>query len=310
MAEISIIIVSFNSRKFISKCLESISKCFKSLSHEIIIVDNGSKDGTIDILKEKKEITLVQNGKNEGYARACNQGARIACGKYLFFANPDIEFEDNIPDKIFIFLSKNKDYAGGGFTHIHRHGKIQRICAGHIVKPLDHFAEQLGLYGLLPSVRTFNARFFPLRGYKTDHPAEFICGGCFLIRKEIFQELSGFDEKFLAYFEDMDFCRRLKNEGYRLFYWGSQRIIHSLGTERRKMSSVSLRTDYASRYYYFKKHYSPVWVPFLWIISNIGLVTRFTVFILFSLYKIQFYNIAKNYFNVFLSHLNLVRYAK
>ncbi len=310
MAEISIIIVSFNSRKFISKCLESISKCFKSLSYEIIIVDNGSKDGTIDILKEKKEITLVQNGKNEGYARACNQGAKIAGGKYLFFANPDIEFEDNIPDKIFIFLSKNKDYAGGGFTHIHRHGKIQRICAGHIVKPLDHFAEQLGLYGLLPSVRTFNARFFPLRGYKTDHPAEFICGGCFLIRKEIFQELSGFDEKFLAYFEDMDFCRRLKNKGYRLFYWGSQRIIHSLGTERRKISSVSLKTDYTSRYYYFKKHYSPVWIPFLWIISNIGLVTRFTVFILFSLYKIQFYNIAKNYFNVFLSHLNLVRYAK
>lgn len=310
MAEISIIIVSFNSRKFISKCLESISKCFKGLKHEIIIVDNGSKDGTIDILKEKKEITLVQNGKNEGYAKACNQGARIACGKYLFFANPDIEFEDNIPDKIFIFLSKNKDYAGGGFTHIHRHGKIQRICAGHIVKPLDHFAEQLGLYGLLPSVRTFNARFFPSRGYKTDHPAEFICGGCFLIRKEIFQELSGFDEKFLAYFEDMDFCRRLKNEGYRLFYWGSQRIIHSLGTERRKMSPVSLKADYASRYYYFKKHYSPVWIPFLWIISNIGLVTRFTVFILFSLYKIQFYNIAKNYFNVFLSHLNLVRYAK
>jgi len=310
MAEISIIIVSFNSRKFVSKCLESISKCFKSLSPEIIIVDNGSKDGTIDILKEKKEITLVQNGKNEGYARACNQGARIASGKYLFFANPDIEFEDNIPDKIFIFLSKNKDYAGGGFTHIHLSGKIQRICAGHIVKPLDHFFEQLGFYGLLPSVRTFNARFFPLRGYKTDHPAEFICGGCFLIRKEIFQELSGFDEKFLAYFEDMDFCRRLKNEGYRLFYWGSQRIIHSLGTERRKMSSVSLKADYASRYYYFKKHYSPVWIPFLWIISNIGLVTRFTVFILFSLYKIQFYNIAKNYFNVFLSHLNLVRYAK
>ncbi len=310
MAEISIIIVSFNSRKFLSKCLESISKCFKSFNHEIIIVDNGSQDGTIHLLKEKKEIILVQNRKNEGYARACNQGARIASGKYLFFANPDIEFEDNIPDKIFIFLSKNKDYAGGGFTHIHLSGKIQRICAGHIVKPLDHFAEQLGLYGLLPSVRTFNARFFPLKGYKTDHPAEFICGGCFLIRKEIFQKLCGFDENFLAYFEDMDFCRRLKNEGYRLFYWGSQRIIHSLGTERRKMSPVSLKADYASRYYYFKKHYSPVWIPFLWIISNIGLVTRFTVFILFSLYKIQFYNIAKNYFNVFLSHLNLARYAK
>jgi len=310
MAEISIIIVSFNSRIFISKCLESISKCFKSLSHEIIIVDNGSQDGTIHLLKEKKEIILVQNGKNQGYAKACNQGAKIASGKYLFFANPDIEFEDNIPDKIFIFLSKNKDYAGGGFTHIHRHGKIQRICAGHIVKPLDHFSEQLGLYGLLPSVRTFNARFFPLRGYKTDHPAEFICGGCFLIRKEIFQELSGFDEKFLAYFEDMDFCLRLKNEGYRLFYWGSQRIIHSLGTERRKMSPTSLKTDYASRYYYFKKHYSPAWIPFLWIISNIGLLARFIVFIFYSLYKIQFYNIAKNYFNVFLSHLNLVYYAK
>jgi len=149
-----------------------------------------------------------------------------------------------------------------------------------------------------------------LRRYKTDHPAEFISGGCFLIRKEIFQELAGFDEKFLAYFEDMDLCRRLKSEGYRLFYWGSLRIIHSLGTERRKMSPVSLMTDYASRYYYFKKHYSAVWIPLLWIVSNVGLLTRFILFVFFSVYKTQFYNIAKNYFNVFLSHLNLVRYAK
>jgi len=310
MSEISIIIVSFNSRKFISKCLESISRCFKSLSHEIIIIDNGSIDGTIDLLKEKKEITLVENGKNKGYATACNQGARIASGKYLLFANPDIEFEDNIPNKIFIFLSKNKGYAGGGFTHIHPPGKIQRICAGYIVKPLDHIFEQLGFYGFLPPAGAFNARFFPLRGYLTDHPAEFICGGSLIIRKEIFQELSGFDEKFLAYFEDMDLCRRLKNEGYRLFYWGTLRIIHSLGTERRRMSPASLKTDYASRYYYFKKHHSLLWFPILWIISNIGLGTRFTVFILFSLYKTQFYNIAKNYFNVFLSHLNLVRYAQ
>jgi GT2 family glycosyltransferase len=310
MAEISIIIVSFNSRKFISRCLESISRSFKDLEHEIIIVDNGSKDGTIDLLKQKKDIILVQNGKNEGYAKACNQGAKIASGKFLFFANPDIEFEDSIPDKIFTFLSKNKDYAGGGFTHIHLQGKIQRICTGHIVKPLDHFSEQLGLYGLFPSVRTFNARFFPWRRYSTDHPAEFISGGCFLIRKEVFQELSGFDEKFLAYYEDMDFCLRLKNEGYRLFYWGTLRIIHSLGTERGRISPASLKADYASRYYYFKKHYSPLWFPTLWIISNVGLVTRFTVFILFSLYKTQFYNIAKNYFNVFLSHLNIVRYAQ
>ncbi len=310
MFDISIIIVSYNSRKFISKCLESISKCFKSMKHEIIIVDNGSKDGTIDLLKKKKEIMLVENGKNQGYAKACNQGARIASGEFLFFMNPDIEFEDNIPDKISVFLSKNKDYAGGGFTHIHSPGKIQRICAGYIVKPLDHFSEQLGFYGLLPSVRAFNARFFSLREYQNDHPAEFICGGCFLIKKEIFQELSGFDEKFFAYFEDMDFCNRLKNEGYKLFYWGSLRIIHSLGTERRKITSFSLKTDYASRYYYFKKHYSPLWIPFLWIISNIGLAARFTVFIFLSLFKIQFYNVAKNYFNVFISHLNLVSYAK
>lgn len=310
MVEISIIIVSFNSRKFISKCLESISKYFKSMKHEIIIIDNDSKDGTIDLLRKKKEIILIENGKNQGYAKACNQGAKIASGKFLFFANPDLEFKDNIPDKILIFLSKNKDFVGGGFAHIFPSGKIQRICAGYIVKPLDHFSEQLGFYRLLPSIRIFNARFFPLREYQNDHPAEFICGGCFLIKKEIFFNISEFDEKFFVYFEDMDFCNRLKNRGYKLFYWGSLRIIHFLGTERRKITPASLKSDYASRYYYFRKHYSPLWIPFLWVISNIGLLARFTLFISYSLYKIQFYNVAKNYFNAFLSHLNLVYYAK
>ena len=311
MAEISIIIVSFNSRQFIGKCLDSISRCFRSLEHEIIIVDNGSQDGTVDFLKEKKEITLIENGKNEGYAKACNKAAKVASGKYLLFTNPDIEFKESIPDKVFNFLSKNNKYAGGGFTHIHPvGGKIQRICSGNIVKPLDHISEQLGFYGLLPSVRKFNSRFFPWKRYRTDQPAEFISGGCFLIRKEVFQELSGFDEKFLAYYEDMDLCLRLKNKGYRLFYWGTFRIIHSLGTERIRMSPASLKSDYSSRYYYFKKHYSPFWFPALWIISSVGLITRFVVFVLFSLYKTQFLRVGKNYFNVFLSHLNIARYAQ
>lgn len=310
MVEISIIIVSFNSVNLIDRCLESISKCFQRVNHEIIFVDNGSKDGTAELLRKKKEIILIENKKNQGYGKACNQGAKLASGKFLLFMNPDIEFKDYIPDKILIFLSKHDDFAGGGFTHIFPSGKIQRICAGYIVKPLDHFHEQLGLYGLLPSIRIFNARFFPLKEYQKDHSVEFICGGCFLIKKEIFFDLSGFDEKFSAYFEDMDLCKRLKSKGYRLFYWGSLRIIHLLGTERGKRTSVSLKADYASRYYYFKKHYSYLWIPFLSITTNIGLLIRFLVFILCSLYKIQFFNVAKNYFAVLLSHLSSVYYAK
>lgn len=310
MVDISIIIVSFNSEKFISKCLESISKCFGNTEHEIIIVDNGSKDGTIDLLKRAKGVLLIENDKNLGYARACNKGAGIASGKFLFFTNADLEFESNIPDKIFTFLSKNKDFAGGGFAHLHCSGRVQRVSAGFLVRPLDHISEQLGFYGLLPSVRIFNSRFFNLDEYQSDHPAEFISGGCFLIKKEVFLNLFGFDERFFVYFEDMDLCMRLQKRGYKLFYWGSLRVTHSLGTERSKMTSFSLKADYASRYYYFRKHYSSSWVPLLWVISNIGLVARFLVYIIFSLYKILFYRVARNYFNVFLSHLNLADYVK
>jgi hypothetical protein len=310
MVDISIIIVSFNSEKFISKCLESISKCFRNTKYEIIVVDNSSKDGTVDLLNKKKSVYLIENDKNLGYAKACNQGARVASGKFLFFTNADIEFEDNIPAKIFIFLLKNKDFAGGGFAHLHRSGRIQRICAGYLAKPFDHLSEQLGFYGLFPSVRIFNSRFFALDEYQSDHPAEFISGGSFLIKKEVFFNLFGFDEKFFAYFEDMDLCQRLKKRGYKLFYWGSLRVIHSLGTERSQITSLSLKSDYASRYYYFEKHYSSSWIPLLWLTSNIGLVARFSVYTILSLYKILFYKTAKNYFNVFLSHLNLADYAK
>ncbi|MGB2843332.1 MAG: glycosyltransferase, partial [Candidatus Aminicenantaceae bacterium] len=107
MVKTSIIIVTFNSDKYIGNCLESISKCFKDIGHEIIIVDNCSKDGTLDILNKRKDILLIRNGKNQGFAKACNKGARPASGKYLFFINPDIEFKDPIPEKIFVSLSKN-----------------------------------------------------------------------------------------------------------------------------------------------------------------------------------------------------------
>lgn len=216
---VSIIIVTFNSQEYISKCLDSIKKFEPNC--EIIIVDNVSDDETINRIKGTRiPVKLLVQQTNLGYSKANNIGAKNAKGEYLFFLNPDTYLTESITDKLINILKGDNRNGLIAPKMIKPDGKVQRsVRKLPTVKGavLEYFFGQKNEY----------EEYFP----KGDEPLEVetVYAGAILIKKEIFDSVGMFDEKYFLYFEDLDLCRKLRKFGFKIIYDPKVSLVHQVG---------------------------------------------------------------------------------
>jgi GT2 family glycosyltransferase len=221
--DVSIIIPARNNLGYTRKCLESIQASPPEVSCEIILVDNASNDGTKEFSEEKAaqgELQVIRNDPPQPFAASCNRGAKAARGKYLVFLNNDTEAfpgwleamvkcAQNVPDAgavgaKLIFPEGSIQHAGIAFYYSE---KYKRVNPYHVFKE------------------------FPRNAPAVSKPREFqaITGACLLTPKGIFDELGGFDERFVNCFEDVDYCLRLRESGYKVLYTPEAELIHYEG---------------------------------------------------------------------------------
>jgi len=210
----SIIIPVFNKLHYTKSCIRALISSTSDIAYEVIIIDNGSTDGTKEYLKNLSgDVTIITNHENVGYTIACNQGAAVARGNYLVFLN-----NDTLPQPQWLHLLiatvENDQMVGAvGAKLIYPDGALQE--AGAIVFQ-DGSAQNFGR-GDDPD-RSF---------YNVACEVDYCSGACLLIPRNVFQELGGFDEIYApAYYEETDFCFRLRERGYKVMYQPLARIIH------------------------------------------------------------------------------------
>jgi len=219
----SFIIINYNTAELTSACLESIFKYGAGSDFEIILVDNNSDEADLNILKNRygARIKIIANQKNLGFARANNQGAKQAQGEYFFFLNSDTVFDHDILSPLRAKLDSDK--------------KIGVIAPQLILRT---GAEQEYSYGLK-------------RGTKE---LTWVSGAALIIRREVFAKLGGWEERFFMYFEDVDLCRRVLAQGYKIERLLSVKITHLVGGSpiswRRRKSFY-----YRSKILFILKHY-------------------------------------------------------
>ncbi len=211
---ISIIIPTYNGEEYLYSNLESI-KNLKSLNLiELIVIDNNSKDNTIQFIEDYSKfinIVLIKNNKNVGFAKACNIGVKKANGDYIFITNQDVIF----PSSFFLKLLKkfekyNQDNTAFSPAIIFKNKKI------HYFGAKNHF---LG-FSYTPEILQ------PLPKMKIIKPTSRISGGALFIKKHLFLEIGGFDEKLFMYYEDTDFSFRMLRSGKKMFALNDPYIIH------------------------------------------------------------------------------------
>ena len=228
----SIIIPVRNKIEFTAKCLSSIAAHPPQVSHEIIIVDNASDDGTQEFLEEKQirgELSFIRNDPPNNFAVSCNQGAQLASGEYLVFLNNDTEAFPGWLDEMVDAAQRYSRVGAVGAKLLYPDETIQH--AGVVF----HYFKRLKICGPYHIFRKF-----PRNAPAVNQEREFQCvtGACLLTPKVVFDEMGGFDARFVNCFEDVDYCLRLGKAGYRVIYTPKAELIHYEGQTPGRNDSV------------------------------------------------------------------------
>jgi len=253
-----IIIVNWNSRGLLRDCLRSITIAADQGSfklNRVVVVDNASSDGSADDLEEPRiPLFIVRNELNRGFAAACNQGEKGSRADYLLFLNPDTFLHEDSLAKPLIFMENrfNQDIGIIGIQLVDNKGEIARTCA-RFPTPARFFSKMLGLDRLFPNA--FPSHVMMEWDHQESREVDHVIGAFFLIRRFIFEELGGFDERFFVYLEDLDFSFRARRAGWRSFYLADAKAYHKGGGTSEKVKARRLFYSLQSRIFFGYKHF-------------------------------------------------------
>jgi GT2 family glycosyltransferase len=252
---ISIIIVNWNSGQQLSECLDSIKNFGGRCVDEIIVVDNASSDGSDLPATQHTGVRLIASPQNLGFAKACNQGAHQATSGYLLFLNPDTRLLPGAIDTAFGFMESREGGQVGicGIRLVDPDGETHRHCACFPTWR-TYLGHTLGLSHVLPTL--FPPLFMTGFDHRTSREVDHVIGAFFLVRRQVFEQLGGFDERFFVYLEDLDFSLRAKRAGWRSWYLADAAAYHKGGGSSERIKARRLFYALRSRILYAFKHFS------------------------------------------------------
>lgn len=281
--DISVVIVNWNTRQMLLDCVESLVATTRNVSVEIIVVDNASSDGSMDALAAAHPAVIrICNTENQGFAKANNQGLRIARGRHLCLVNSDVKALDGVLDKLCAFADANPRVGAVAPRTVGGDMKLRRNCR-EFPSLRNAFCQAAFLDRMFPSVRAFRGRTMIEYDYATPEQIDVLSGCFLLVRRETIEQVGLLDERFFIYSEDVDWCRRIHQGGWDVMFYPHAEAIHyggsSAAVERLRFGIEQLKANLQ----YWRKHYAwPVSAMF-WIIMSSGLALRATGWTLLTL---------------------------
>lgn len=235
MVDASIGILTWRSRNLLEGCLDSILSNHWKYRYEIIVVDNGSLDGTVEMVKTKyPAVRLIENPMNRGVAPARNQIFKQATGRYTIFLDVDTLVMPGSLDTLVQVMDENPAAAIGGPKLVYRDGRLQLSCRP-FPSPLNILIEGTFLRDYFPNSRFVKRYTMEDWDHKDLAPVDWMYGACLIVRMAEMKSLGGFDEGFFYLYEDVDLCFRAKWTGSEVLYIPEAHIIHFLERERRSV---------------------------------------------------------------------------
>src|SRR5450759_439406 len=228
-AVISTIIVNYNAGELLRSCVDSLLNC--PLEIEIIVVDNASTDGSLDALLGLPCVQIIKNPANVGFAAACNSGARVGSAPFLLFLNPDCSFKPGALAGLLDAVGVDEQVGMAGGLLANSDGTEQAGGRRAIPTPWRSFVRAFGL-------ARFSDRwprlFFDFHLHKQPLPdhaieVEAISGACMMVRREAMQDVGEWDEGYFLHCEDLDWCMRFRQHGWKILFVPSAQITHALG---------------------------------------------------------------------------------
>jgi len=271
--ELSVIIVNFNTKDLTKMCLDSIRKYSEGSAWEIIVVDNGSTDGSVDMLKKYFGITFIQNRKNLGFAKANNKGIKIAKGTYILLLNSDTEIRQDSLQTMLRFMDGHLK-AGAATCRLDlTSGQMDPACHRGFPTPWAALTYMTGLEKLFPRWRIFAGYHMGYKNLTIPHQVDVISGAFFFARREAIDVVGLLDEDYFMYAEDIDWAYRFKQKGWEIWFNPEASVLHKKKQSGRS-NILKSRQVITERYFhtynwlFYKKHYEKKYGPIISFFIN------------------------------------------
>ncbi len=284
--KLSIIIVNYNVKYFIEQCLHSVFKALKEIEAEVFVVDNNSVDGSCSMIKDKfPRITLIENKKNEGFAKANNIAIRESKGEYILLLNPDTVVQEDTFENCIAFMDAHTEAGALGVKMINGKGNFLPESKRALPTPLVAFYKISGLSYLFPKSKIFGRYHLGHLDKDQTHEVEILSGAFMFIRKAIIDKIGVLDERFFMYGEDIDFSYRIINAGYKNYYFAGTTIIHYKGESTKKGSLNYVIVFYDAMMRFAEKHFSKSNLWFFSVVIRLAIYLRASLAILKRFFK-------------------------
>ena len=257
MTRVAVIIVNFNTGADAVTCAASAAADLAAVPHEIVVVDNASGDDSVERLSTAAGVRLIANTSNRGFGTAINQAARTTHATLLWILNPDCRVESGAFAALLRTLDAHPDCAVAAPQLLNADGSVQASARGEPDAWTGLFGRHSMLTKFFPNAaaarRNLPAADLVASGVESA-PVDWVMGAAMLVRREPFDRVGGFDERYFLYWEDADLCRRLRDAGWTTRYVPGARVRHPGGASAKTASRLATRAFHDSAYRYYATH--------------------------------------------------------
>jgi GT2 family glycosyltransferase len=248
--DVSIVIVSFNARSYLERCLESLHASPPQASHEILVVDNRSTDGSDESARRFPGVRVIQQNTNAGFARANNAGIRASTGTALLLLNSDTIVPPGAIDRLLAVLDAEPQVAIVGPRLVDGTGQAE-LSFGRMIGPLNEWRQKRIARSADVESLTRQRRY-----------PDWVTGACLLVRRVDAEAVGLLDERYFMYVEDVDFCAAVRARGRRVLFTPDVEIVHQRGRSAAAAPQETRAAYRRSQIAFYEKHH-PLWAPIL-----------------------------------------------
>ncbi len=258
ITEVSVVVVNWNTQDILRDCLRSIYEQCGEIDIEVIVIDNASTDGSVEMVKKDfPQVTLIENSQNRGFSAANNQGIDISKGRYVLLLNSDTVVLDNAIAKTAAFADSHPEAAVVGCRVLNPGRTLQPTCF-MFPSILNMLLSSTYLYKLFPKNKFFGRERMTWWNRNDIREVDVVTGCFMLVRQDAIKKVGSMDEQFFMYGEETDWCYRFKQAGWKILFTPCAEIIHLGGQSAQKRATTMVVQLRKSILQFMKKHHGPL----------------------------------------------------
>jgi hypothetical protein len=276
--DVTIIIVGWNSRDLLGPCLDSLRAMDPPRTRQVILVDNASRDDTVAFVRERyPEVELIANTENAGFARGNNLGMERARGRAVLLLNPDTEVRPDAIPLLLDYLTAHPEVGACGPKLIYPDGRLQPN-GRRFPTVTSQLLVATGLRQLDPAA--YDLRYqWGRTDFDQEAEVDEVSGACLMVRREVVEQVGGMDADLFMYYEEVDWCFRIKRAGWKVAYVPGAVVVHHIAQSVNKAGFRAYRAFHTSQYRYFRKHFPPpAWLT-IRLVSWLQMAHRYAIYL-------------------------------